>query len=429
MIARGLYLAATALAAPLIDRYLDKRLARGKEDAERFGERRGRPGRPRPEGPLVWIHAASNGEAMSSLPLVQRILDRDPKGHVLVTTGTVTSAKLMAARLPARAIHQYVPVDRTAWVRSFLKHWRPDTGIWVESEFWPALIWEMRRAGKPMALVNGRVSLKSLARWRRIPGIAVDLLDGFDPCLAQTPKDAAHLRDLGAAKADCVGNLKLSVPPQPVDGAVLETERARLRGRPVWVAASTHPGEEAVVAEAHRDLAVAKPDILTILVPRHPHRGEEIAGMLRDKGLTVALRSRGDALTPTVSVYVADTLGELGLFYRLAPVAMIGGSLCGGHGGHNPIEPAQLGCIPLCGPDMTNFATVAADLLDRGGMAQVADAADLARAVRRLLEDSKRRSTMAKAAGQVTAEGAATADRVMARLAPILPPVTPGAGR
>lgn len=429
MIARGIYLAATALAAPLIDRYLDRRLARGKEDAQRFGERRGQPGRPRPEGPLVWIHAASNGEAMSALPLVQRLLERDPKGHVLVTTGTVTSARLMATRLPDRAIHQYVPVDRPAWVRSFLKHWRPDAGIWVESEFWPALIWEMRRAGKPMALVNGRVSRRSLTRWRRIPGIAGDLLDGFRPCLAQTPDDAAHLRDLGAAEADCVGNLKLSVQPQAVDGKVLETERARLRGRPVWVAASTHPGEEDIVAEAHRHLASDRPDILTILVPRHPDRGVAIAEALRAKGLTVALRSAGTEVAPTTSVYVADTLGELGLFYRLVPVALVGGSLCGGHGGHNPIEPAQLGCIPLCGPDMENFSTVAADLLTRGGMTRVADAVELAQTVGGLLDEAGRRKAMVKAAVQVTTEGAATVDRVMARLAPILPPVAQGAGR
>ncbi|MDW3205041.1 MAG: 3-deoxy-D-manno-octulosonic acid transferase [Alphaproteobacteria bacterium] len=429
MIARGIYLAATALAAPLIDRYLDRRLARGKEDAQRFGERRGQPGRPRPEGPLVWIHAASNGEAMSALPLVQRLLERDPKGHVLVTTGTVTSARLMATRLPDRAIHQYVPVDRPAWVRSFLKHWRPDAGIWVESEFWPALIWEMRRAGKPMALVNGRVSRRSLRRWRRIPGIAGDLLDGFRPCLAQTPDDAAHLRDLGAAGADCVGNLKLSVQPQAVDGKVLETERARLRGRPVWVAASTHPGEEDIVAEAHRHLASGRPDILTILVPRHPDRGVAIAEALRAKGLSVALRSEGMEVAPTTSVYVADTLGELGLFYRLAPVALVGGSLCGGHGGHNPIEPAQLGCIPLCGPDMENFSTVAADLLTRGGMTRVAGAMELAQTVGGLLDEAGRRKAMVKAAAQVTTEGAATVDRVMARLAPILPPVAQGAGR
>lgn len=429
MMVRGIYLAATFLAAPLIDRYLDKRLALGKEDAQRFGERRGRPGRPRPEGTLVWVHAASNGEAMSSLPLVERILARDLKGHVLVTTGTVTSARLMADRLPERAIHQYVPVDRPAWVRSFLKHWRPDAGIWVESELWPALIWEMRRAGKPMALVNGRVSRKSLARWRRIPGIAADLLNGFGPCLAQTPKDAAHLRDLGAARADCVGNLKLSVQPAPLDGKVLEAERARLRGRPVWIAASTHPGEEEIVADAHRSLAAEIPDILTVLVPRHPNRGQEVADLLSEKGLTVALRSRRDDVAATTSVYIADTLGELGLFYRLSPVALVGGSLNGGHGGHNPIEPAQLNCIPLCGPDMENFATVAADLIDQGGMAEVTGADDLAQTVRGLLEDAGRRNAMAKAAAKVTSEGAATVDRVMARLAPILPPVTAGSGR
>jgi 3-deoxy-D-manno-octulosonic-acid transferase len=425
MIARGIYRISTVLAAPFIARYMKRRLAEGKEDPDRFPERHGKPGLPRPDGPLVWIHAASNGEAMSALPLINRILARDPAGHVLLTTGTVTSARLMADKLPTRAIHQFIPVDRSAWVKSFLAHWRPDAGIWVESEFWPALIWEMRAAGKPVALVNGRISKRSLARWRQIPGIAADLLAGFSPCLAQSPDDADHLRDLGARDADYVGNLKLSVPPLSVDEATLTTDHDALGARPVWVAASTHPGEEDIIADAHEILRKTVPDVITILVPRHPKRGAEITERLAKRGLTVAQRSLGQAITDGTDILVADTVGELGLFFRLARIAFIGGSLRGNHGGHNPIEAARLGCAPLYGPDMSNFSIVAADLDAAKGAITVKDAQDLASQVAHLLTDEQARSQLVDAAQRVAGEGEGAADRVLARLEAILPPITP----
>lgn len=424
MIARSLYRISTVLAAPFIARYMKQRLAEGKEDPHRFCERQGKATLPRPAGPLVWIHAASNGEAMSALPLITLLLARDPQGHVLLTTGTLTSARLMADKLPDRAIHQFVPVDRSAWVTSFLNHWKPDAGIWVESEFWPALIWEMRAAGKPVALVNGRVSKRSLTRWRRIPGIAADLLAGFSPCLAQSPADADHLIDLGAHQAECVGNLKLSVAALPADTDALSAEQAVLEGRPVWLAASTHPGEEDIIAEAHEKLRETIPSVVTILVPRHPKRGGEITERLTRRGLTVAQRSIGQTLTGDSDILVADTLGELGLFFRLARIAFIGGSLRGNHGGHNPIEAARLGCAPLYGPDMANFSTVAADLDAAKGAITVKNALDLAGHVARLLTDDQARNQLVLAAQQVAREGEGTAQRVLDRLEPILPPVT-----
>ncbi|NMM45403.1 3-deoxy-D-manno-octulosonic acid transferase [Rhodospirillaceae bacterium KN72] len=429
MLARHAYCLATTLGAPVIRRVLDKRLAAGKEDPVRFAERRGQPGKPRPDGPLVWIHAASNGESVSALPLIERLLARDPHSHVLVTTGTVTSARLMEARLPPRAIHQYLPVDLRPWLRRFLDHWQPDLGIWIESEFWPGLIWAMRDSGKPMALVNGRISSRSLSQWRRFPGLSADLLGGFSPCLAQTPDDAAHLSSLGARKADCVGNLKLSAPPLPVDDIALEEERRRVSGRPVWLAASTHPGEEEIVAEADALLRESLPDLLTVVVPRHPKRGEDVAALMRAKGLVTARRAVGETVSPECQCLVADTLGELGLFYRLVPVSLIGGSLVGGHGGHNPIEALQLGCVPVIGPDMTNFSTVAASLTDAGGAVSAASASDVADAVTRLLADPGHRQTVAQAGEAVARIGATTVDRVMARLAPVLPPIAPGRGQ
>lgn len=423
MIARSIYRTVMTLAGPWIDRHLDRRLARGKESRERFQERKGVTDRPRPAGNLVWIHAASNGEAMSALPLVEKLLERDPDGHVLMTTGTVTSAELMAARLPERAIHQFVPVDRGRWVRSFLTHWQPDVGIWIESEFWPTLIWEMRAAGKPMALVNGRVSERTLSRWRKLHGVAQDLVSNFAPCLAQSPTDALHLKALGAGQADCVGNLKLSAAPLPADPALVEVERSALQGRTIWVAASTHPGEEEVVADAHRNLTSRVPDVLTVLVPRHPHRGADIADMLRARGLTVSRKSESEPVTQETQIYLADTLGELGIFFRLAPVAFIGGSLVGGHGGHNPIEAAQLGCAPIHGPDMRNFSSISADLRDAGGSIVVKDAVELSDRVAALIADRAACMAVAQAAGAVAAEGAGTVERVMRRLEPVLPPL------
>lgn len=421
MIARLLYRTVMTIAGPWIERYLQRRLARGKECAARFEERKGVAGHRRPDGNLVWIHAASNGEAMSALPLVERLLKRDPNGHVLLTTGTVTSADLMAARLGDRAIHQFVPVDRPRWVKSFLSHWRPDAGIWIESEFWPALIWEMQAAGKPMALVNGRISEKTIARWRMLPGVAQDLVAKFDPCLAQSPTDVGHLQALGATEAACVGNLKLSAAPLPVSPAVLEAERELLRGRVIWLAASTHPGEEDLVVQAHEGLARRFSNLLTVIVPRHPHRGGDLAKQMRDRGLAVCRKSEGGGVTAETDIYLADTLGELGLYYRLAPVAFIGGSLVGGHGGHNPIEAAQLGCAPVHGPDMANFSAIAADLAKAGGAVEVASAEGLADQVAALLADRAACMSVAQAAGAVANNGAECVDRVMRKLEPILP--------
>lgn len=423
MIARGLYRMAVGAVAPMI---LRRRMEAGKEDPARISERMGQASQPRPAGPLVWVHAASNGEAMSALPLVDRILARDPGGHVLMTTGTVTSARLMADRLPARALHQFAPIDRAAWVRTFLEYWRPDVGIWIESEFWPALIWQMRAAGRPMALVNGRVSQRSRARWGRIPGLSADLLSGFDPCLAQSPADAEALRGMGARSADCVGNLKLSGAPLPADPTALDTLATAVRGRLFWTAASTHPGEEAIVAEAHCRLREHHETLLTCIVPRHPHRGGEIAETLRGTGLSVARRAAGETIYPETDIYIADTLGELGLFFRQSDLTLIGGSLCGGHGGHNPIEAARLSCAILHGPDMANFATVAKDLDAAGGAITVSGTDEMVRAADRLIRDPAARAAMAKAASSVATDGARTADRVMARLIPILPAVRKG---
>lgn len=412
----GLYHALTSLGGPLVRLYLERRKARGKEDAGRFAERLGIASRPRPPGGLVWLHAASVGESLSILPLVCRILER-PGLSVLVTTGTITSARLMAERLPERAVHQYVPVDRPAWVKSFLGHWRPDLALWVESEFWPNLVAATHARRVPLVLINGRMSARSFTGWNRVPGFIKDLLSRFDLCLAQTEGDALRFTTLGAANVKARGNLKMAVPVLPADEAEISRLSAIIGTRPVWLASSTHAGEEAMAGRVHKAVATTHPGLLTVIVPRHPHRGAEAAAELRTQGLTVTLRSAGKA--PSGDVYMADTMGELGLFYRLCPIAFIGKSL-GAQGGQNPFEPALMGTAVLFGPHMGNFPDMAPSMVAAGAARQIEDEAALAQAVSEWLSDAELLAA-SRAAAQVWAAGEAGAlDAVAAELAPYL---------
>ena len=421
-----LYRGLTTAAGPLIGLYLRRRRAAGKEDAERFGERFGHPGVDRPGGPLVWIHGASVGESLSMLPLIDRLLARDTALHLLVTTGTVTSARLMAERLPARAIHQFVPVDRPDAVRRFLDHWRPDLALWTESEFWPNLLGEAQARGVPTILVNARMSEASFARWRRFRRLIAPLLGGFEVCFAQGAREAEMLTELGARDVRLAGNIKSAAPPLPADEAELGRLRGCIGDRPMWLAASTHPGEETMAAEVHRRLAPAHAGLLTIIVPRHPDRGAAIADELGALGIGVARRAAGEAVTPRTGVYLGDTLGELGLFYRLAPIAFVGGSLVP-HGGHNPLEPARLGCAVLYGPHMFNFASYV-DAFARADAAEtVADEGALASAVGALLADAALRQGRARAARAVVEAEAGVLDEIEAVAAPFLAAARPPA--
>ncbi|MBK8909383.1 MAG: 3-deoxy-D-manno-octulosonic acid transferase [Rhodospirillales bacterium] len=429
----GLYRAATTLGGPLIRLHLARRRARGKEDPERFRERLGIASRPRPDGPLTWVHAASVGESLSLLPLIERLRERRPGASVLMTTGTVTSARLMEDRLPAGAIHQYAPVDRLRYVRRFLAHWRPDAALWAESEFWPNLITETAACGAAMILVQGRISPRSNARWRGHRPLIAHMLSRFAVSFAQSEIDAEHLQDLGARNVACLGNLKFSKPPLPVDDEELARMRGAIGARPCWLAASTHPGEDDIVARAHRHLQAALPNALCLIVPRHPERGAAIARQLSARGLTVTRRSAGEAITSATDVHVGDTIGELGLFYRLVSIAFIGKSLAGkamarksmAGGGQNPLEAAQLGCAVLFGPDMTNFAGVAAALEASGAAQTVLDDRMLATTVLALLQHDDDRARRAAAAIAVAAAEAGALDRVADAILPYLSPLSP----
>ena len=414
-----LYRIGTTLGGPLIDGYLRKRERRGREDQARRGERRGVAGMARPAGRLIWLHAASVGESVSILPLVDRLLLRDPGCHVLVTTGTVTSARLMGERLPARALHQYVPVDRIAWVRRFLAHWRPDTAIWVESEFWPNLMLETHRRGIPMALVNARVSAASALGWRRVPRAIRRLLTCFTLCLAQSDRVAGILRELGAPAVSVAGNLKLTAEPLPAATESLAELHAWIGDRPVWLAASTHAGEERMVAEVDAALRTRWPDLLTIIAPRHPNRGGEVAAVLRGMGLELSRRSEGEAISARTQCYLADTIGEMGLFYRLARAAFIGGSWAG-RGGQNPYEAAQLGCPVLFGSDMSNFPEISAVLIEAGAATTVADVSACMTRLEQLLADDAAHQAMSDAGRAVAAQQQEVLDRLEQALAPVL---------
>ena len=388
------YQLGSALGTPIASQLLIRRQKRGKEHPERLRERLGQASMPRPKGPLVWVHGASVGEMLAAVALIERLRAQD--FAVLVTSGTVTSAALAEQRLPNGVLHQFVPLDAPRFVRSFLDHWRPGLALFVESDLWPNLICSCAKRKIPMIIINGRVSERSFKRWRRVPGAIAALLKRFDLCLAQSAGDAERYAKLGAPRVSATGNLKLDVPALPADEAALRRLRDIIGKRPVMVAASTHAGEEAAVIGAHRRLRAKFPALLTIIVPRHPARGESIAEDAKVAGLAAALRSRRAQPMPDIGVYIADTLGELGLVYRLAPIVFMGGSLAS-HGGQNPIEAIRLGAAIIHGPHVWNFAEIYAALDTARGAQPVADEEALAARLGAWLADPVARQAAADA--------------------------------
>ena len=377
------YRCATAALAPVVPFALGRRAQFGKEDRTRMPERLGHASLSRPQGPLVWIHGASVGECLSVLPLIDLLLAREDRS-VLVTSGTVTSARLMAERLPARAFHQFAPVDTPGAVARFLDAWKPDAGLFVDSEIWPNLIAAAHARGVALALVNGRMSERSFRGWMRAPKTAGALLSLFDLCLAQDDATAERLRLLGAHAVEATGGLKADAPPLPVDAAALEAMRTAIGQRPVFLAASTHAGEDETLLPAHDALRRQFPQLLSILVPRHPERGADIATLAGTR--TVIRRSRTRTPAPDTAIIIADTLGELGLFYRLASFAFIGGSLVR-HGGQNPLEAARLARPVMAGPHTENFAGAYRALFAAQGAGLAHTSGEIAGLAARLLAD------------------------------------------
>jgi 3-deoxy-D-manno-octulosonic-acid transferase len=380
-----LYRVATSLLRPAAPILLKIRERAGKEDPKRRQERLGIASAARPDGALIWLHAASVGETNAVLPLIERLRDVRPDLKFLLTTGTVTSASIAMRRLPAGAIHQYVPLDTLEFAKAFLDHWRPDLVVFTESEIWPNLILETAARGIPLTLISARMSNRSFGRWRRRPGMSKPLFNRFALVVTQNEKLTRRFGELGARNAVTAGNIKIDAPPPRADEAELEKLRTALGGRPVFLAASTHDGEEAIIAEAHRQVRRELGGLCTIIVPRHPDRGVAIATQLKESGLKVERRAAGGMPNAATDIYIADTLGELGTFYALAGLAFIGGSLVP-KGGQNPIEAVQHGAAVLTGPHWYNFRDSYRSLFRHKGAVEVKGAGDLAERVTALLK-------------------------------------------
>ena len=382
-----IYNALITILYPLVIRsYVNKRKQNGKEDVNRFNERVGRPKMPRPKGKLFWLHGASVGESVSMLPLINKILETYPDAHVMVTTGTVTSADVMQKRLPERAFHQFIPIDNPIFTTRFVKYWHPDVALWFESELWPAVLSSIKRKNIPLILINGRISNKTFKRWQQFDFICKELLNCFTFCLGQSDEDAYRLRVLGAKDAICLGNLKYAGLPLPIDEKSKKDLTKQFGKRPLWLASSTHDDEEVRIAKVHKRLKEKFPDLLTIIAPRHPNRGEDIVKEINKIGLSAALRSKQEKVTPETDVYVANTIGEMGLWYDLSKIVFIGGSLIP-HGGQNFIEPSRVRDAVIVGPHMHNFTDAMNRAKRADAVMQVSDTEELYELVSQLLDN------------------------------------------
>ena len=423
----GTYRLLTRILEPLVPRVLAYRAGKGKEDPARIGERLGQAGAKRPAGALVWMHAISVGESLSLLPVIALLAERRPDLSVLVTTGTITSARMMTHRLPEGVIHQYAPVDTPGAVSGFLDQWRPSLGLFVESELWPNLILGAQVRGIPLMLASARITEHSAAGWKRRPAAARALLDAFACILPQDDASAGRIADLGG-RVDGRVNLKLVGAPLPFDRKEFDRLSGAIGDRPVAVLASTHEGEEAALVQR---LQTLEPLPFLIVVPRHPERAGTIEADMAALGLSVAVRSRGETPRPDTQVYLADTLNEMGLFLRLAEVVVLGGAfgpLIGRApvGGHNPLEPARLARPTLTGPDMSNWS-VAGAMVEAGGLEILTDLSQLAPRVSTLLADPDQTRQLGRQAEQAAASADGGLEVLWQVMAPLLPPT--GAGR
>jgi 3-deoxy-D-manno-octulosonic-acid transferase len=414
------YRTAMSLLRPLAPTVLKVRERQGKEDPRRRSERLGVASSVRPEGLLVWVHAASVGETNAVLPMIEGLKAARPELKFLLTTGTVTSAELAEQRLGPDSRHQYVPLDAPEYAARFLDHWRPDMAVFTESEIWPSLILETSARGIPMALINGRISRRSLRRWRRNASMANALFGRFQIVLTQNKRLARDFELLGARKVQAVGNLKIDSPPPPIDAAKLYRLKNALASRPILVAASTHDGEEAIIAQAHRQLARKFEGFCTIIAPRHPERGTSVAEGLKELGLSVTQRSLGAMPTKRTDIYIADTIGELGTLYALSPIAFIGGSLIE-HGGQNPIEAIRHGAVVMTGPHWRNFTDAYRALLQHKGAIELNSAEELAESISQLLNSQSEMQHMRDGANEALGTLSGALERTIELLLSILP--------
>ncbi|HRK97897.1 MAG: 3-deoxy-D-manno-octulosonic acid transferase [Alphaproteobacteria bacterium] len=408
------------ISEPLIRGLINRRVRQGKEDPDRIQERFGQASCARPSGTLMWVHVASVGEALSVLTMIDIFLQQNPDAHVLITTITKTAALLLDKRLPDRAFHQYLPVDRPKWVRYFLDHWKPDIVLWAESELWPFMIAELGKRRLPVALLNARLSPQSFKNWTRARTLAEKLLSSFTVIMTQTERDKEYFDALGGRSVVVTDNIKYCAPPLPCSPDDLAQLREAIGQRPAWVYASTHQGEEELALEVHRALVKKLPDLLTIVIPRHPERAAGIESFYKEHGVMTGIKSKNNIPTSAMDMYVVDQMGELGLFYRVAPLACIGRSFSDdGGGGHNPLEAALLGCAVLHGPHIQNLQEIF-DQMDRAGAAvPVAHRNDLAHALLEFLKNPERLSQQQRVGYDFAVSKSHILSRVIQELEPI----------
>lgn len=424
-LALAAYLTLARFAVPVYHLVHVLRRRSGKDDPFRGGERFGVPGENRPEGPLVWVHAASVGETNSVLPLIEELTARG--AAVLLTTVTRTSAELAGQRLPERALHQFIPYDSPVFLRRFLDHWKPDLAVTVESEVWPSAFCELRERSIPFVLVNGRMSARSARNWSLVPSAGAYVFGCLDLCLAQSAADGKRFTALGCRNVTVPGNLKFDAEPPSVSPQELTAFETQMGERPRWLAALTHPGEDETALSAHCQLLASRPDLLLLLVPRHPARADEVASMVEARGLTLGRRSRGDAVSPRTQVYLGDTLGEMGLFYRASDVAFLGGSFAD-VGGHNPVEATLLDTVIASGPKVPNARPVYSALWEAGAAVRIDAPEGLAEVVGQLLDDPDRRRSMCADAKKIVETGRGALQRTLDALGPFLDRIGLGGG-
>lgn len=420
-----LYRMITGQSRPILDKILQNRLKQGKENPARVQEKRGIPSLVRPKGALFWIHAASIGEAQSTLILIHHLLKARPDAHILVTTGTLTSAKIMVERLPPQAFHQFYPLDHPQWVEEFLNHWQPDLVLWMESELWPNMLLQIKQRTIPAVLVNARMSARSHKTWKYFKPLVKEVLEAFSAIFCQTEDDLSRFSTLGVENShlQVTDNIKYSSAPLDFDKDALSKLSIQTAGRPLWLYASTHDGEEEIACRVHQIIKNILPEILTIIIPRHPVRTEEILEKCAPYNLKISIRGENKSTLPDRNddVYLANTLGELGLFYRLAPVACIGRSFSkDGGGGHNPIEAAQLGCAILHGTHVQNLQEIFDDMDREHAALRLDSESALASTLLDLLQSQEKLDRLQKAGMQFSKSKSGVIDRIMQSILPLI---------
>lgn len=417
-----LYSAVMRMASPLLPLYLKHRAKQGKEDPSHLKERFGYSSQLRPNGPLIWIHGASVGETLMAVPLIERLLGDNLNLHILITSGTVTSAHLLTQRLPPRALHQYVPIDTPQAAARFLNHWRPDLGLWLESEIWPHLILKAKARDIPLVLLNARLSEKSRKGWETRPKSAKALFAAFDDILPADRATAQSLSKILSRPYPVFGNLKLTAPPLTADPLELERIKPQISTRPIWCAASTHAGEDELILNAHKALLKSRSDALLILIPRHPERGADIAHIIDNMALSFT-RLNGP-VTDAAQVILIDEIGKMGLAYRLADSVVMGGSLHPTLSGHNPYEAALLDCAVLSGPHVSSFEELYADMSAAGAVKIITpNAQAIAAHITALWDAPETREALRQDSKNFTQEQAGKMDAVLTRLAPFISPL------